>query len=88
VTDDIHEELIEEYDDVSPQQARKETLHMVSFNLLQKLAGDAGVYEQGDNASDLKEKLAEEGYFVGPIGDNAVYKRDNGAVEQAADTID
>ena len=83
-----HQELLDTYSDSTAKGARKATLGMVSFKRVQTLASDAGVCEQGDSARDLREKLAEEGYFVGPVGDDNVYRVDNGEVEKVASSLD
>jgi len=84
-----HQELLDTYSDSSAKGARKATLGMVSFNRMQVLASEAGVYEGGDSAETLREKLAEEGYFVGGVGDDNVYRVDeNGDVDKAASSLD
>jgi hypothetical protein len=86
---DRHEQLLEDYPDSSPKEARKATLGMVSYRRMQIIASDAGVFEQGDTARDLREKLAVEGYFVGAVGDDNVYiLGEEGDVEKAANRLD
>lgn len=84
-----HQELLDTYSDSSAKGARKATLGMVSFKQMQMLASEAGVCEQGDSADTLREKLAEEGYFVGGVGDDNVYRVvEDGDVVKASSSLD
>jgi len=84
-----HQELLDDFPDSSPKEARESTLGMVSWQRMQIIASDAGVFEQGDTARDLREKLAAEGYFVGAVGDDNVYKvNEEGGVEKVSNSLD
>jgi len=73
--DSTHDELLEQYD-TTPTKARLETLRGLAFTRLQELAGEAGVYAQDDRAGDLRQKLAEAGYYLGSVGDHNIYRHD------------
>lgn len=71
-----HDDLQEAYSDCNAAEARYGTLGFVGWTVLQSVAGDEGVYQHGDDAKDLRKKLAEAGYYVGIVGDNRIYQYD------------
>lgn len=71
-----HDDLQEAYSDCNAAEARYETLGFVRWTVLQRIAGDEGVYERGDQPKDLRRKLAEAGYYVGIVGDDRIYQYD------------
>ena len=69
-----HESLVEQYDDVTPAEARKDTLGFVSYNQLRTIASQYDLASNSDDTADLRRKLANIGMFVGGVGDDNVYR--------------
>ena len=67
--------------DVPDLETREDSLTNADFPTIQSLASMLDVYQQGDTARDLRRKLAREGVFYGPVGDNAIYQFDGDEVK-------
>ena len=64
-----------EKDGLDPVDVMAASLGGVSFEVLQRLAGREKVYSTGKCHADYCLDLAELGYFLGPIGDDTIYRR-------------
>jgi len=79
-----HGSLIEQYDDVTPAEAREDTLGFVNYNKLREIASRYGLASNSDDTADLRRKLANIGMFVGGVGDDNVYRLTEDGEEHVA----
>jgi hypothetical protein len=65
-------------------KVRRQSLSLASHNMLQRVASECSDYDGHagtDSAVALRDRLAVLGFFVGPVGDGALYRRVGGESE-------
>lgn len=77
----VYNEMVAEYnhdplfDDKDETEMCRATLTAVSYNRLERVASQGPVDLSDDpHEIELEQRMAEEGYFRGPVGDDYIYR--------------